>query len=105
MKSTDGSGLVSSLTVPRRPLPENNVVLAQAMSNAPKYAGLCGTALCFVMNPKTGNMVQVRALLDSGANLTMINQNTAHAIGLTGSKIQISIYVAGGGCCHARNLK
>ena len=74
------------------------VEAANAFSlSAAKYAGLCGTALCFAMNPKTGNMVQVRALLDSGANLTMLNRSVAQAIGLTGNKIQLSIDVAGGG--------
>ena len=74
------------------------VEAANAFSlSAAKYAGLCGTVLCFAMNPKTGNMVQVRALLDSGANLTMLNRSVAQAIGLTGNKIQLSIDVAGGG--------
>ena len=49
------------------------------------------------MNPITGSMHQVRALLDSGANLTMLNRDLAKAVGLTGSKVNISIDVAGGG--------
>ena len=36
-----------------------------AMTLTPKFTGLCGTVLCFAMNPSTGNMVQIRALLDS----------------------------------------
>ena len=65
--------------------------------SVPKYNGLCGTALCYVMNPTTGNMVQIRALLDSGANLTMLNRETAKALGLTGKKLTVNLNVAGGG--------
>ena len=74
-------------------------------ASADKYAGLSGTALCFVMNPKTGNMVHVRALLDSGANLTMINRSTAQSIGLTGNQIQLSVDVAGGGTLSKRETE
>ena len=63
----------------------------------PKFTGLCGTALCYVMNPVTGNMIQIRALLDSGANLTMLNREVAKALGLTGKKVAINLNVAGGG--------
>ena len=51
-----------------------------AMTLTPKFTGLCGTVLCFAMNPSTGNMVQIRALLDSGANLSMLNRSIAKAI-------------------------
>ena len=49
------------------------------------------------MNPLTGAMVEIRALLDSGADITMLNRQTAQQIGLTGKKINICIAVAGGG--------
>ena len=62
-----------------------------------KFTGLSGTVLCYVMNPVTGNMVRVRALLDSGANLSMLNRNVAKAIGLSGKKVAINLNVAGGG--------
>ena len=78
---------------------------ASVFSAASKYAGLCGTALCFVMNPRSGNMIQVRALLDSGANLTMINRSIAQSIGLTGEKIQVSIGVAGGGTLSRKEME
>ena len=63
----------------------------------PKFTGLCGTVLCYAMNPVTGNMVQIRALLDSGANLSMLNRSVAKAIGLTGKTLAINLNVAGGG--------
>ena len=71
--------------------------LASTAGLIPKYVGLSGTALCFAMNPNTGNMVQIRALLDSGANLTMLNRSIAKAIGLTGKNVSVNINVAGGG--------
>ena len=67
-----------------------NVSLLNSSGSVPKYTGLTGTALCFAMNPTTGNMVQIRALLDSGANLTMLNRSVARAIGLTGRNISIN---------------
>jgi hypothetical protein len=66
------------------------------MSSSPKYLGLCGTAECFVKNPKLNTKVKVRALLDSGANLTMITRKVARDIGLTGEQIFINLNVAGG---------
>ena len=63
----------------------------------PCHEARCSTALCCVMNPITGSMHQVCALLDSGAYLTMLNRDVAKAVGLTSSKINISIDVAGGG--------
>ena len=73
-----------------------SVSFLNSLDKIPKYKGLTGTAICFAMNPTTGNMVEVRALLDSGANLTMINKNIAKAIGLTGKTISVSLNVAGG---------
>jgi len=65
--------------------------------SVPRFTGLCGTVLCYAMNPISGNMVQIRALLDSGANVTMINREIAKAIGLSGRKLTINLNVAGGG--------
>ena len=76
---------------------EKYVSAMAAMSLTPKYTGLCGTVLCYAMNPANGSMVQIRALLDSGANLTMINRSVAKAIGLTGREVSISLNVTGGG--------
>ena len=76
---------------------EKYVSAMAAMSLNPKYTGLCGTVLCYAMNPANGSMVQIRALLDSGANLTMINRSVAKAIGLTGREVSISLNVTGGG--------
>ena len=67
------------------------------MADAPKYHGLCGTALCQVMNPVTGRKAPIRILLDSGANMTMIDKHVARSIGLTGQKVLYRINVAGGG--------
>ena len=67
------------------------------MADAPKYHGLCGTALCQVMNPVTGRKAPVRILLDSGANMTMLNKHVARTVGLTGQKVLYRISVAGGG--------
>ena len=79
-----------------RNLVENYFTAMTAVS-VPKFTGVCGSALCFAMNPVTGSMVQIRALLDSGANLTMLNREVAKAIGLTGKKVALNINVAGGG--------
>ena len=85
------------LTVSAARLAESAVSAAAYALTAPRYRALCGTALCYVMNPLTGAMVQIRALLDSGADITMLNRQTAQQIGLTGKKINICIAVAGGG--------
>ena len=74
-----------------------NIVFADTSGFVPKYAGLSGTALCFAMNPNTGYMVLIRVLLDSGANLTMLNRSTKKAIGLTGQNVSINLNAAGGG--------
>ena len=47
----------------------------------PKYNALCGMAKCYVMNPLNGMMHQIRVLLDSGANLSFINNDVAKKIG------------------------
>ena len=39
-------------------------------------------AKCYVMNPLNGMMHQIRVLLDSGANLSLINNDVARKIGL-----------------------
>ena len=65
--------------------------------SAPRFNALCGTALCFVMNPITGAMVQIRALLDSGANMSLLNRQTAQQVGLSGKITSVSVNTAGGG--------
>ena len=64
---------------------------------APKYKALCGTALCYVMNPANGAMVQVRSLLDSGTNLSLLNNDIARTIGFAGKSVSVCMNVAGGG--------
>ena len=63
----------------------------------PKYNSLCVKAKCYVMNPINGMMQQIRVLLDSGANLSLINNDVARKIGLPGDSVNINLYVAGGG--------
>jgi hypothetical protein len=63
----------------------------------PKYMGLCGTAECLLVNPNSHQKVRVRALLDSGANVSMIEQHTSKQLGLSGKKQLFCLNVAGGG--------
>ena len=75
----------------------NELDVATYSLSANRYKALCGTALCYVMNPANGSMVQVRALLDSGANLSLLNNDVARAIGLSGDEVSLCMNVAGGG--------
>ena len=65
----------------------------------PKYSALCGMAKCDVMNRLNGLMHQIRVLLDSCANLSLINNDVARKIGLPGD-------IAGGGVVtkHAKEV-
>ena len=65
--------------------------------SAAKHSGLCPTALCYILNPVSGHMTRIRALIDSGANLSLLNRSVARSIGLQGKEVQITIDTAGGG--------
>ena len=41
------------------------------------------------MNPLNGMMHQIRVLLDSGANLSLINNDVARKIGLPGDTVNV----------------
>ena len=49
------------------------------------------------MNPLNGMMHKIRVLLDSGANLSLINNDVARKIGLPGDTVKINLNVAGDG--------
>ena len=55
-------------------------------------------AKCYVMNPLNGMMHQIRVLLDSGANLSLINNDAARKIGLPGDTVNIILMLPGRGC-------
>ena len=55
---------------------------SQSTIVTPKYNALCGMAKCYVMYPINGMMHQIRVLLDSSANLSLINHDVARKIGL-----------------------
>jgi hypothetical protein len=40
-----------------------------------KYIGLCGTIICYARNPESGKRLKIRALLDSGANASLITSS------------------------------
>jgi hypothetical protein len=67
------------------------------LASTSRYKGLCGTAQCFVKNPISQSMIPVRALLDSGANITLINREIVRKLGLKGESTPLTINVAGGG--------
>ena len=48
-------------------------------------------AKCYVMNPLNEMMHQIRVLLDSGANLSLINNDVARKIGLPGDTVNINL--------------
>jgi hypothetical protein len=60
------------------------------------FDALCGTILCYVVNPLNNKKIKVRALLDSGANATILERDTARKINLTGRKVPLHLKVAGG---------
>ncbi|QQP41308.1 Hypothetical protein FKW44_015631 [Caligus rogercresseyi] len=65
-------------------------------ATVPHYKGLCGTVECYLRNPAAQQEVKVRALLDSGANVPLIEQQTAKHLGLTGRKQFLCLNVARG---------
>ena len=54
----------------------------------------CGMAKCYVMNPLIGMIHQIRVLLDSGGNLSLINNDVTRKIGLPGDTVNINLNVA-----------
>ena len=51
-------------------------------------------AKCYVMNPLIGMIHQIRVLLDSGGNLSLINNDVTRKIGLPGDTVNINLNVA-----------
>ena len=45
----------------------------QAMEGVPKYRGVRSTVLCYLKNPANQNHTKVRVLLESGAEISMID--------------------------------
>ena len=70
--------------------PANIEMSSQSSIVTPKYNALCGMAKCYVMNLLNGMMHQIRVLLDSGANLSLINNDVARKIGLPGDTVNIN---------------
>ena len=64
---------------------------------ATRYKGLCGTAVCCIVNPLSGHYCKIRVLIDSGANLSLIDRALAKAVGLSGQKQVVTINTADGG--------
>ena len=62
----------------------------------PRYQGLSGTALCYLKCPTENTLVKVRVLLDSGAEVTMIEQASAKRAHISGHDAPLTIGVAGG---------
>ena len=64
--------------------------VTQATEGVPKYRGVCSTILCYLKNPK------VRVLLDSGAEISMIDRASSLRVGISGENFNFSLNVAGG---------
>ena len=58
---------------------------------------MCSTVLCYLKNPANEALTKVRVLLDSGAEVTMLERSSTRRIGLSGENTHLSIGVAGGG--------
>ena len=67
----------------------------QSVPIADRYDGFAGTALCYAVNPVTFQMVKVRALLDGGANASLVTQSLARKLGLSGVPKTLRMNVAG----------
>ena len=52
--------------------------------------------MCCIINPLTGHYCKIRALIDSGANISLLNKRVAKAVGLSGKKQSIVIGTASG---------
>ena len=69
----------------------------QTHFQAPRYRGLCATVLCYLKNPLSQQLTKIRVLLDSGAEVTMIERGSTRRVGISGNNMSLSIGVAGGG--------
>ena len=65
------------------------------LSKVSLVKGSSGTARCFAVNPDTGRKVQVRILLDGGANTALITRKAAKKLKLTGPVEEIHLSIAG----------
>ena len=88
-----------------RPVQTGSVIAASltggvnlTQKTLPKYKGTCGTVLCYLKSPVSDTLVKVRVLLDSGAEVTMLERESAKKANIRGEDVQMSIGVAGGGC-------
>ena len=87
------------------PQKENNAVvpiggvnLAQVgLEKVPRYHSMCATVLCYLKNPSNQSMVKVRALLDSGAEVSLIEKVAVQRAGISGRDSPLTLNVAGGG--------
>ena len=76
--------------------PSSQPLRFRPVLKAIRYKGLCGTALCCIINPITGHYCKIRALIDSGANISLLDERVAKAVGLSGEKQSIVIGTASG---------
>ena len=65
--------------------------------SVPRYKSMCGSALCYLKSPSNQSLVKVRALLDSGAEVTLVEKFSAKRAGISGRDTSLTIGVAGGG--------
>ena len=76
--------------------PSSQPLRGRPVLKATRYKGLCGTAQCCIINPITGHYCKIRALIDSGANISLLDKRVAKAVGLSGEKQSIVIGTASG---------
>ena len=62
-----------------------------------RHNAFSALVVCYIMNPSSGQYLKVRALLDSGANLSMVETATAKALGLGGRERPLNMCLAEGG--------
>ena len=63
----------------------------------PKYIGLCGTVNCYLKSPRSNILVKVRVLLDSGAELSIVERAVSDRAKILGEDAILNLGVAGGG--------
>ena len=68
-----------------------------SLEKVPRYNSMCATVLCYLKNPLTQSMVKIRALLDSGAEVSLVEKFAARRAGISGRDSSLTINVAGGG--------
>ena len=69
----------------------------QSLEIVPRYNSMCATVLCYLKNPLTQSMVKIRALLDSGAEVSLVERFAAKRADISGRDSSLTINVAGGG--------